>query len=475
MTQEDLLLEQFARDVEAYLKAAYFIGKYYFSIHTGKERKDYGLLPEQQVPLEVQRQMQRENLVPIFHEYIHYIHEISTPVGNVGLSLDLIKKSLFSNFFDPRKDSCESLGMTGELRDRYRYMNASKALLEGSKSVNTKILKIELAGNLLQDFQILSGDMLASRSIEIPILTAKIHQNDRFEAVNLYFGKFFIYEGLAYELDRELDRQLSGRSTIQDDMRFTEYTVLRLVALKIYPSIDTKSFLTLASLSLAYINCGFVFIDLLHGLKKRVDAGERMEDILEQFKQKVRELMLEQSDDFEGAQEEIIAIFAGRPQLLTAFQYICGHAKATYTIRKTEPTFEVDLMFSGQFETLLEKAPICDYMYQFADLDSYGRDFLGTSSMDNATSQACKVLISYSHYQECHREFSTSKLESRNIETPCPFFSCCTLQLRQDHAKICGSRPWRIFEVSARTDQRYCWYGNGVMEFKGVTEPQIPI
>jgi len=414
--------------------------------------------------------MQRENLVPIFHEYIHYIHEISTPVGNVGLSLDLIKKSLFSNFFDPRKDSCESLGMTGDLCDRYRYMNASKALLEGSKSVNAKILKIELAGNQLQNFQILSGDMLGSRSIEIPILTAEIYQNDKFE-VDLYFGKFFIYEGLAYELDRELDKQLLGLSVIRDDMRFTEYTVLRLVALKIYPDIDTKSFLTVASLSLAYINCGFVFIDLLRVLKKRVDAGERLEDVLEQLKQQVRELMAGQSDDFEGAQEEIIAIFTGRPQLLTAFQYICGQAKATYAIRKADPTFEVDLIFSGQFETLLEKASICDYMYQFTDLDSFSRDFLGTSSMDDATSQACKVLISYSHYQECHREFSTAKLESRNIETPCPFFSCCNLQLRQEHAKICASRPWRIFEVSARTDQRYCWYGNGVLEFKGITEP----
>jgi hypothetical protein len=470
MEQEDLLLEQLGRDVEANLKAAYFIGKYYFSISTGKDRQDYGLLPEQQVPLEVQRQMQRENLVPIFHEYIHYIHEISTPVGNIGLALDLIKKSFFSNFFDRRPDSCENLGMTGEMRDRYRQMNASKALLDGSKIVNAKILKIEVLGNQPGIFHIMSGNTLAARDIEIPLLTAEIYQSDHFEPVDLFFGKFFIYEGLAYELDRELDRQLSGLSAIRDDMRFTEYTVLRLVAFKIYPEVDTKTFLTIASLSLAYINCGFVFIDLLRVVKKRVDAGEQIGDILEQLKQQVRELMAAQSDDFEGAQDEIIAIFTGRPQLLTAFQYICGQAKATYAIRKAEPTFEVDLMFSGQYQTLLDKAPICDFMYQYSDLNSFNRDFLGTSSMDNATSQACKALISYSHYQECHREFSTAKLESKNLEMPCPFFSCCNLHLRQDHTDICGSRPWRIFEVSARTDHGYCWYGNGVLEFKGITE-----
>lgn len=470
MDQEHLLLEQLARDVLANLKAAYFIGKYYFSISTGKARQDCGLLPDQQVPLEVQRQLQRENLVPIIHEYIHYIHEISTPIGNIGLALELIKKSLFSNFFDRRPDSCENLGMTGDMRDRYRLMNASKALLDGSKIIDAKILKIEIKGNHQQVFHILSGADIAKRDIEIPILTAEIYQNDQYEPVELFFGKFFIYEGLAYELDRELDRQISGLAVIRDDLPLTEYTVLRLVALKIYPDIDTKTFLTIASLSLAYINCGFVFIDLLRVLKSRVDDGERMEDIIEQFKQQVRELMASQANDFEAAQDEIIAVFTGRPQLLAAFQYICGQAETTYAIRTAEPTFEVDLIFSGQYAALLDRVPICDFMYRFSDLNSFNRDLLGTSSMDNATSQACKVLVSYSHYQECHREFSTPKLESKNLELPCPFFSCCNLRLRQDHSEICGKRPWRIFEISAKSDHGYCWYGNGVMEFKGITE-----
>ena len=66
------------------------MGKYYFTIATNKKRIEAGLTETntELAPI-ILRQLQKENYSALFHEYIHYLHELSTVIGNVGIGIDL--------------------------------------------------------------------------------------------------------------------------------------------------------------------------------------------------------------------------------------------------------------------------------------------------------------------------------------------------------------------------------------------------
>jgi hypothetical protein len=447
--------------------ATYYVGRYYFKVNTGKKLEVYGLKAGDNIDVTTQRILQKEHLVALFHEYIHYIHEISTVMGHIGLNLDLAMKSIFSHYFDPVLASCLHRGI--DVRDTPRFENygqyyASKHILFGSVEKNLKLFRISAITYTKQPVYMPDETGPHEFIIDIPEIEANVYMGGRQVSQRYIFGKFFLYEGLAYELDRELDRQSRGVDRIQDTARFTEYTVLREVALFIWPDVIRRIYLTIASLALSYLDAGRMFIVLLKEVKQAVENGRTLEEVMEEVRRREGKMLMDKLPYFND--DEILDIFQQRPQLNRAFQVILAAARSGHRERANWPAFEVDLIFEWRHNELLDKVPICDYMYVFDDPTSLQRDFLGTTLLDNEDSGACKVLIAYDHYEKSHAMLSTERVE-RNDPAPCPFYSCCQLPLRISCADICTGRPWRIFEVSHATDGKYCWYGSAVAEFKG--------
>lgn len=469
MNQESIRDSELARQMETAFKASYFIGKYYFSINTKKKRSEFGLLPGIEIPLEVQRKLREENIIPLFHEYIHYIHEISTVVGSLYLNLDLVQKSIFSFYFSADQKVATHNGI--DKRDTSRSeVNAqsyhSKEVINGSSITNAKIIKVSSYKYVAMPFYLVGGENTITDEIQLPVLTVEIFEDGRYANEEINFGNFFIYEGLAYELDRELDKQLRGLTDISDDNIYSEYTVLRLLANLIYPGINKYIFLSYASLSLSYMDPGYTFIQLLKKTKASVEAGERLDDIIHRHKKETSFRLHGKKDEFISSQDEIVGLFENRMQLHKAFAAIAAASKNGYELKIKNPSFEVDLIMSGQYAKLPEILPICDYMYQFDDIDEWNRDLFGTASYSDDVSESLRVLIAFDHYQKSHVLKSTIELEKEK-KIKCPLFTCCTHPLRQSQVTVCAEKPWRMFEVSADSEFPYCWYGQAVGEFKG--------
>ncbi len=460
--------EQFKKDSAA----TYFIGKYYFSVFTNKLRSELGLMPEEETSLTIQKELQIQNLNSLFHEYIHYIHEVSTVVGNIGLSLDIILKSIFSNHFSIYLDNCEFDGFdfsNKELINKFSNIFATKEVINGGGILEGKLVAINSFSLSKQDVYLMDGTDLISIKIGVPILNIHTSINGYHKNIDLPFGKFYIYEGLAYELDRIVNQQINKLTEIKDDLKATEYTVLRSLAKYIYPAIDKECFLVAASLSLAYIDSGSMFISFIERIKTEIEADINKDDILKKIKEETSEILFSKLTDFNEAQDEIVEVFKKRKQLYKAFSTLTDEAKKGYLFRCESPTFEVDLVISGDYTKLLNVIPICDFMYVFKDVEEYMRDLLGTASFTDEQSQALKVLIAYDHYQKSHWLKSTKEIE-KTEKYKCPFFSSCSLEYRKTHEKICAEKPWRIFEISYNSDNQYCWYGQAVGEFKGPNE-----
>lgn len=462
-------LQELAKIIKQEVWAAYFVGKYYFAVNTNASRTEFGLEHDDDITPDIQKKIQLKNIVALFHEYIHYIHEISTVVGNVSLATDLILKSIFSKYFNPNIENSEHFGlkaMAPDDYDKYSKLYITKNILLGSVETDAKILAVKKLEYINQDIYLLDGDSIVSNNIRIPIFTAETHINSTYRNSKFYLGKFFIYEGLAYELDREFERQGYNLPQIRHHAKGSEYAFLRIIAEYLCPGIDTKSFLTAASLSLSYLDSGSMFVLLLQDLKATINSGNSAEIYLLNKRQAVSAMLFEKLGHFNEAQDEIVEIFKGRKQLYTAFSWIAQQAKNSYMLRAELPTFEIDMVYSKNYHRLFDLVPICDYMYVFNDKDEYNRDFLGTTIEDENIAQSLKALIAYDHYQKAHGLESTLELESSST-VRCPFYTCCNLKLRVDNSEICGNRPWRIFDLSSSTDNQYCWYGQGVGESQG--------
>jgi hypothetical protein len=468
MDQIAKLEEQLSREASA----TYFIGRYYFVVNTFRIRRYFGLQSGDDFSIEVQRKVRSENAISLLHEYIHYIHEISTVMGNAYLMIDVALKSIFSNDFDKNPKSCKHLGLNtedGANFEKFVQLHTTKETMNGHVMVDALILSVSKITIQDQMVQVPHEFGLAEEKIQLPIVTVLGFEGGDYKHMNLYLGKFFIYEGLAYELDRELERQFRKETDIRDTNICTEYTVLRLVANHLCPEATTRQYLSLASLSLSYLDAGGSLVSLLKGAKEAIEKRRTIEDYLDQERHNVRALLKSKIDGFNEAQDELVEVFRKRADLFKAFSALAGAAKDGYRTRADHPTFEVDLIFDGNYANLLDLVPICDYMYVFTDEDAFDRDIFGTASHAPDVSQSLRSLIAYDHYQKSHGVWSTDVLESK-VPVKCPFFGCCALDLRRTHEKICEQKPWRIFEISALTDQKYCSYGAGVGEFKSHTE-----
>jgi hypothetical protein len=451
----------------------YYIGKYYFSINTQTTKAALGIDTVADMPTEVQRRLQWKNFAALLHEYIHYIHEISTVIGNLGLAMDIVSKSMFSHYFDQDLTSSKHLGLVTSGRavlSEYGKNYSSGQVILGSdqRAIEGTFMRVKAINYKQQDLHIRVGNGFQTIPIDVPLLTFEQAINNQYLHNQLYFGKYFIYEGLAYELDRIAERHLHPNKKIDDYAKGSEYTVLRALSQFLYPGIEKEDYLTIASLSLSYLDCGAMFIDQIKHYKSEIEKGATRRDVLKEMKDKVSGILFKKLEVFNEAQDEIVNVFNKRPRLKTAFSGVATAAKNAYLARCERPAFEVELIIAGDFNTLLSVIPMCDLLYVFQDRDPFMRDFLGSPGSDPDLSDALKALIAYDHYQKTHQLASTEKVEEESH--PCPFFTCCGLQLRKDHAALCGHRPWRIFEISTKTDHQYCWYGTGVAEFKGHTE-----
>lgn len=470
----DKVIEEYKKLKTSNNWGTYYIGQYYFSIKTNRLKEYFGIKGEDwELSKEIQIKLQYENLPAIFHEYIHYLHELSTTIGIVGLSLQLSNKSIFSHNFDSDLKSCINNGVTtSDHKDKLAKISVTQEILMGdgydilSEGNGKRILSLSLINQKVYFPHI---NDLVERSLRFPVVHFEYYKGGNYYKSKFNLGKYFIYEGLAYELDREVDKMVYGKPTIDDNGDNTEYTVLRTIAKFVFPDIEKRVYLSLATLSLQEIECGKMFIDYLQIVKDDVSKGESQNSSLLKLKEKVsREFTFKRAAYFE-LQKETREIFVNRYQLSRAFNFLTMVMENLYDERIKNPTFEVDYVMDGHYQDLVGLAQICDHIFVFNDNEDYMRDFFGTS-IDLEISNSLKVLLGYDHMYKAHNTINSTIAVEKNDTFKCPFYHCCNLELRTKHSSICLNKPWRIFEISANSDKQYCWYGQAVGEFKSQTK-----
>ena len=464
MNKEQLTLIKTLEKLKSGYWGIYHLGKYYVTINTQRVKDD----DEKTSELDLLTSLQQENFVAMIHEYMHYIHEVSTYSGLMGLHFDIMRKALLTKYLDSSSASSMSHGIKTAI-DKYQYLHtlSLEQVLHGSTLVEYDNCKVFNVVNIdfdhTESYRLLEKD--DNKFVHVPLIEVNI-LDVQIKQIKLHFGRFFVLEGIAYEIDRLVDKAIYERIEIIDTAPNSEYTVLRSVVNYIAPGMTTYDMLTLASLSLSYNEVGKRFVEMLRRflfLSKR-DKG----DALDIIKNETSLYLDKIKTDLFSELNDTVKIFIGRKQLSKAFKYLISEAKKLHLARIENPSFEIDLIFQGRFQQLYKDIAPSDQLFTFISDDEYMRDIL-TTSLDSDISQAHKVLIGFSHYASAHLIHSTSTIENKD-DYKCPFYSICNLPSRTKYDQLCSTKPWRLYEIHASSDHRHCWYGQGVLELKGIND-----
>ena len=116
--------------------ASYYIGKYYFTVKTYSFKSDSEFEEnDKRYILELVERFQ-DNIV---HEYIHYIHEVSTLIGSFCLSISASLRSIFSFSLDQDKNSSKALGYQNFISKYHNTLH--KKYKETLDTLNLKVVK----------------------------------------------------------------------------------------------------------------------------------------------------------------------------------------------------------------------------------------------------------------------------------------------------------------------------------------------
>jgi hypothetical protein len=440
----------------------YLMEQFFFKIITDKPKK--GRLEDLN-----QQQLQHDHMVTIVHEYMHYLHEISTHIGTFFLAYAATIRALLSRYVDPDLStsafnldiSLPDVKLLADLKDTIEVLLGDTSPENGLK---------EVAGYELKEISINVPHEKSTQisQLEIP----EIDFNEHDQVRKIAFGKFFLYEGLAYELEIVYSSSINREHG--DEMDGTEYTVLRYLSRHIVPGITTHTMLRLAAMSLAYVNCGAMFIAMLERLAIELKAGRDDAYLLSIVRKKTISDYAERSKILKGVLTEIEDAFKGRSSLEIAY----ADLKQNYIIAAAEriknPAFEVDMIYNKQFNELLHLIPPCDFMWVFNNKNTFMRDLYGTTKSQIVNGEPIaihhNIFIANVHYANVlfyTLNGDISYFNSGDDEICCPFYTSCSLQLRRDNPQICSTTPWITYDIGFANGKGYCWYGSGVGFLKG--------
>lgn len=434
----------------------YLINRFFIQIKTRKKRSDIPSynFETNSFSREDQIKLQQENFPAIFHEYIHYLHELSTMAGNLNFYYQVINRAYFSMYAVKTSGSDYPIIEIETLR----LMNANTRVfqsLDGHRPNNLATIKILRITKIeLVPFNAKLSNHPQQLAMRIPVLNfeafnteTKVHYTDEFS-----FGKFYLYEGIAHHIENLTHAAVGSAAQKQSEIS-AEYLLMEKVAKFIVPDISERDMLEVATLSLSYMNCGEFFIGFLNDLASHYNRAE----VLQGLKKRTQEVLKETLPDFIAQFQWLEGSVQGRQPLINAVGYLSKIMIANLKHRIANPLFDIDLIYSGGFNEILDYVKMSPMMYEFdEDFDTIQRDYAGTYL--DAIGNDMLTFLGYLDYFYA----ATKGVENH----ACPLYTSCNHPLRMAKGDQCKTKPRLAYEDESKFG--LCHYGLGVAYHKRI-------
>ncbi len=394
-----------------------------------------------------------DQLSILFHEYIHYLQNISTVAGYHG----------FRRYLDLWRLFAETVGEDGTSA-------GSDALSKTHQQWVFQYLAIayEFDGEWepdwpdgfdpnsfeIEDFEVIPhelpiGDQTALVSA-VTLYGRAVQDSMTVEEFAFQIGEVSISEGIAYELDQIVAAGEQGGKTPKYPSPPFPYEILRKFCELRCPGIDTLSVIRLGCLSLLSNDPAGALADLcmLYAQGIQSSSPESVIDRIHGNSTQIRELITDAilKTDIPQHDEE----FQGHGSLSRAVKFIHGLFRRSLQRRLVDPFIELNALSRDsrvdrqRLNDLLVSIPPCTVRQEGrGSKHRISRDSLLNFGPLESADADLSVLHCAQHFLLAHLGPDRLLPSKKARSSPCPFYSCCSLAMRREASSNCKSRPWR--------------------------------
>lgn len=397
-----------------------------------------------------------------FHEYSHYLQNISTLSGFSDFSTELDLWWLFRETVD--RNTLGSAGSATLQVPRGNWISLYQALWQTSagsvdpaQGPRPDIIQFTITNVQLNSICLPLPNGNAVRSNMLIHGTALDGSTGVGSAIDFKFGTTAITEGLAGLLQEQLKTKWGGGPTI---LPIFPYDMLRSVGAYIAQGIDDYSLAMLATLSLQSNNPAELLHGMLEGWAKDPDVPNRLTNIVQTVVPRTSQAIA----TILGTDiPRLRATFTGKGEIGKGVVIILDRFQDALTHRLQNPFFDIEAAFNqgppdAALRRLVNRHEPCLLLqkggHQAEDeLIEFG---------PVANSDALSVLHCAFEFYFAHLAGPAFVDTAQAQHQPCPFFGCCNVSLRVHAPALCQTTPWESPAWSGWASAGRCWYARGV-------------
>jgi hypothetical protein len=398
---------------------------------------------------------------PIFaHEYVHYLQNLTTLAGFKSFSFTQNLVPLFSRTLAKDGSSGGDSNLDTKLKSDLETICTIQLEHEGDSEVTPPG-----AGEFTIDTMDFHDSALLFRGQSAMLHSVTLRgttttKDGAVRQVSFELGAAAIEESLAYIFETQAAVALDVPPIPASEFpyRILERTVAHILG----ENPDLRISAILGTLALLAPHPAYALVTLTRVFLERRSQGLGSDAALEQIVTEQRTSLHAINDTLKADLDSIRSIHVGRGLLEPAVAKLASIFESAFQLRTARPLFDVDVFFPRfnmlRFVELLREIPPCDILQERPGSDDLLlRDLLLGFEDTSANERVFRILQAQQHYYVTHLDLSGEFSPSDKIESVCPFFTCCGVEIRRNSPEICRSSPWKTVQ-----NTQTCWYGSAV-------------
>lgn len=402
-----------------------------------------------------------------FHEWIHYLHNVSTIHGMSAFS-SLI--GLWNAFRFTTDKSGFGQGAFNDSSAGLLKTQAYVAVLMTTRRPADMPLSCDA---LVEQCRVIACKPAGNVNGAPDRLDVTVEESKE-EGDNVLYlktvGSTEILESVAYLLESRLLVHAFGQE--RSIAPVFPYQSLTLLAKHLAPNLSEKEVLLCGLASLQSTFPADAILQLLKTCSQLAKSGQQVDAWLEQST--IRNLQ-DHAANVRAGLDEMYAMFPVDDGVSRAVRSTVSYMRKNLDARIAKPFFELDLIediriagpngFHRLMDELMDKHGICSCLQERPGSETdIGRDALfnfEVASKDEKLNESRLVLLASFDYLIGHVRKNGTFLRTEAVERRCPFYTSCLESTRWDHPDDCDKRAWRA--VITRPD-KLCTYAAGVKD-----------
>jgi hypothetical protein len=406
-----------------------------------------------------------------FHEWMHYLHNISTLHG---ISAFVALAELWSAF----RRTTDSLGISsGRIYHTSPELFQVKALM-GIFAAARKSMATQLPGGIAPENVTVTsfaeqGALEDSGATHLNISVLLANEDGDQAGATIVLGPGEILESVAFLLEKRFLERLAQQQVEQP--RVVPYHVLTIFAYHVAPSL-TEDDVLLCGLASLQSTAPASDLALMLKVCESIDpaAGMRRQYLTDRVvgQMKMRE------PEYLVWLDRLDAMFPYSKSMGRAVKETVAYMRQNLEMRKLRPFLEVDFIeemysagahgFHALMDRLMATHGMCAGRQEhLGSIDEVGRDILfdfAVVGQDAELNEARRVM--QASFDFVFRHFSPDRSFLATAEArqgSCPFYTSCVESTRKDNPEDCKTQPWH--SIHSYPD-KLCWYAEGMLNLR---------